>query len=179
MREIVSRDFRGLRVILMEKAWVPGIPLEVYLLFNLLFHIQLEVQRFQRVKLLSMLSCGRRSPPGSFTCRGPVSWRPVKAGEYSNIDRRFKSWKDYSTCCRRKMNCGLTLYENIDSTTKLTSSGIPGTYSMLYLLKSFADLENLVRLSLWIVPTYCTVEHTIYCIFSSAKYIICKETVHF
>ena len=45
---IVSRDFRGLQVILMDRAWVPGIQPEVYLFVILLFHIELEVQRFQQ-----------------------------------------------------------------------------------------------------------------------------------
>ena len=45
---IVSRDFRGLQVILMDRAWVPDIQPEVYLFVILLFHIELEVQRFQQ-----------------------------------------------------------------------------------------------------------------------------------
>ena len=45
---IVSRDFRGLQVILMDRAWVPGIQPEVYLFVILLFHIELEAQRFQQ-----------------------------------------------------------------------------------------------------------------------------------
>ena len=36
-KRIVSQDFGGLQIILMERTWVPGIPLDVYLFNNSCF----------------------------------------------------------------------------------------------------------------------------------------------
>ena len=35
---IVSRDFEGLQMILMNRTWVPDVPLEVYSFLNLIFY---------------------------------------------------------------------------------------------------------------------------------------------
>ena len=38
LKGIVSRDFEGLQMILMERIYVPDVPLEVYLFLNLHLH---------------------------------------------------------------------------------------------------------------------------------------------
>ena len=52
---IVSRDFGGLQMILMNRIGVPDVPLEVYSFLNFRFYIDFSVQRFERVKLLLIL----------------------------------------------------------------------------------------------------------------------------
>ena len=39
LKRIVSRDFGGLQMILMNRTWGPDVPLEVYSFFNFRFHI--------------------------------------------------------------------------------------------------------------------------------------------
>ena len=61
---IVSRDFDWLQMILINRTWVPDVPLEVFFCFHLVFL----VQSFGRVKLLLMhLHCsgdpGGTTPP--------------------------------------------------------------------------------------------------------------------
>ena len=56
LKGIVSRDFEGLHMILMNRTWVPDVPLEVYYFLNLHLHIVFLVKSFERVKLLLMHS---------------------------------------------------------------------------------------------------------------------------
>ena len=51
---IVSRDFGGLQMNLMDRIGVPDVSLDVYLFLNFRFHIVIQVQSFERVKLLLM-----------------------------------------------------------------------------------------------------------------------------
>ena len=39
VKGIVSRDFEGLQMILMDRIGIPDVPLEVYSFLNLLLHI--------------------------------------------------------------------------------------------------------------------------------------------
>ena len=43
---IVSRDFGGLHIILMDRIGVPDVPLKVYSFLNFRFHIVILVQSF-------------------------------------------------------------------------------------------------------------------------------------
>ena len=54
LKGTVSRDFGRLQIIVMHRAWVPDVPLEVYLFLNFSFYIVLKVQSYERVKLLLM-----------------------------------------------------------------------------------------------------------------------------
>ena len=49
---IVSRDFEGLQMILMNRTWVPYVPLKVYSYFKLHLHTVFLFKSFERVKLL-------------------------------------------------------------------------------------------------------------------------------
>ena len=53
---IVSRDFGGLQMIMMGRIGVNDVPLKVYSFLNFCFHLVIEVQSFERVKLLLMHS---------------------------------------------------------------------------------------------------------------------------
>ena len=49
---IVSRDFGGLQMILMDRIGVPDVPLKDYIFSNSCFHIVFSFLSLQRVKLL-------------------------------------------------------------------------------------------------------------------------------
>ena len=51
---IVSRDFGGLQMILIDRIGVPNVLLKVYSFLNFRFHIVIQVQSFERVKLILM-----------------------------------------------------------------------------------------------------------------------------
>ena len=51
---IVSRDFEWLQMILMNRSWVPDVPLVVYYCLNFRFHIVFKFLSFEWVKLLLM-----------------------------------------------------------------------------------------------------------------------------
>ena len=46
IKETVSRDFRCLQMILMNRTWVPDVPLEVYSFLNLHLHIVFLISKF-------------------------------------------------------------------------------------------------------------------------------------
>ena len=48
----VSRYFGGLQMILMYRTGVADIPLDNYAFLNSFFHVEFDIQSFQRVKLL-------------------------------------------------------------------------------------------------------------------------------
>ena len=52
LKGIVSRDFRCLQMILMDRIEVPDVPLKGYFFLNFLFHIVYQVFIFQQAKLL-------------------------------------------------------------------------------------------------------------------------------
>ena len=52
LKGIVTRDFGGLQMILMDKIGAPDVPLKVFFFFT--FHIVFQVLSLQRVKLLLM-----------------------------------------------------------------------------------------------------------------------------
>ena len=54
LKGIVSRDFEGLQMVLMDRIGVPDVPLEVYSFLNLHLHIAFQFLSLQRVKLLLM-----------------------------------------------------------------------------------------------------------------------------
>ena len=57
---IVSRDFRGLHMILINRAWVPNTPLEVYYFCYSCLHIAFKASSYERVSLSkSFVSCRR------------------------------------------------------------------------------------------------------------------------
>ena len=49
LKGIVSRDFQGLQMILMDRAWAPGIPLYVYFL-KFMFSYRFYAKSFKWVK---------------------------------------------------------------------------------------------------------------------------------
>ena len=49
---IVSRDFEGLQIILMNRTWVPGVPLDVWFLFFVFIYSNIISSKFDTVKLL-------------------------------------------------------------------------------------------------------------------------------
>ena len=53
-KEIVSRNFEVLQMILMDRTVVYDVPLDVNLFFYFLFSYSIYVQSFERVKLLLM-----------------------------------------------------------------------------------------------------------------------------
>ena len=68
---IVSRDFRGLQMILMDRTRVPGIPLNAYFLLN--FHIVFKFRSFCR---LSFHKCTlTKVMPGIFSSPGLTMYR--------------------------------------------------------------------------------------------------------
>ena len=47
IKGIVSQDFHGLQMILIDRAWVPGFLLDVKFFLNSCFHIIFSVQSFE------------------------------------------------------------------------------------------------------------------------------------
>ena len=60
IKGIVSRDFKWLQMILMNRTLVPGVPQDVYF-FNSCFHIVLQDQSFEQVKHLLKGVCHKIS----------------------------------------------------------------------------------------------------------------------
>ena len=60
IKGIVSRAFKWLQMILMNRTWVPGVPQDVYF-FNSCFHIVLQDQSFEQVKHLLKGVCHKIS----------------------------------------------------------------------------------------------------------------------
>ena len=54
VKGIVSRDFEWLQIILMNRLYVPDVPLEVQSFLNFRFHKDFQFLSLQRVKLLLM-----------------------------------------------------------------------------------------------------------------------------
>ena len=54
LKGIVLRNFEWLQIILMNRSWVPDVPLKVYSFLNLHLHTIFKVKSFERVKFLLM-----------------------------------------------------------------------------------------------------------------------------